>query len=111
MERLSRASSDRNEKMMVATCALCGKVETLIASHFMPAALYPELNDPTDPIKHMIVVTRKGTFQSGEQFAMPLLYQKCEIRFQQGGESWTLANRYRSDGSFPLREMLLASAP
>ena len=71
----------------------------------MPAALYQEMNDPNGPIKNMIVVTTRGTFQSAEQFHMPLLCQACEIRFQKGGENWTLENRYRSDGSFPLRDL------
>lgn len=91
---------------MTGNCALCGNVETLIDSHFMPAALYQELNDPAGPIKHMIVVTQKGTFQNPEQFHMPLLCQACEIRFQQGGEHWVLEMRYRSDGTFPLRDLL-----
>ena len=54
---------------MTGSCALCGNYGTLLDSHFMPAACYPELNDPAGPIKHMIVMTRKGTFQSPEQFA------------------------------------------
>ena len=77
----------------------------------MPAALYQELLEPTDPIKQMIVLKRDKTHQSGEQFAMPLLCQDCEERFQRGGEDWTLANRYRSDGSFPLRDMLQRATP
>jgi hypothetical protein len=96
---------------MIGTCALCGTNANLIDSHFLPAALYQEMNDPTGPIKNMIVVTRDGTFQSPEQFSMPLLCQQCEIRFQQGGENWTLANRFRSDGSFLLRDMLLTAQP
>jgi hypothetical protein len=96
---------------MTGTCALCGNTAPLIDSHFMPAALYQDMNEPNGPIKHMIVVTMLGTFQSAEQFQMPLLCQACEIRFQKGGEDWTLANRYRSDGSFPLRDLLLSSTP
>jgi hypothetical protein len=42
---------------------------------------------------------------------MHLLCQQCEIRFQQGGEDWTLAGRYRSDGTFQLRDLLLKSTP
>lgn len=96
---------------MTGICALCGNTATLRDSHLMPAALYQEMNDPNGPIKNMIVVTTTGTFQSPEQFQMPLLCQTCEIRFQKGGENGTLANRYRSDGSFPLRDVLLASMP
>jgi len=96
---------------MNGTCALCNCSAKLIDSHFLPAALYQEMNDPTGPIKHMIVVTPKGTFQSGEQFHMHLLCQTCEERFQTNGENWTLATRYRSDGTFPLRDLLRQSQP
>lgn len=67
------------------------------------------MNEPTGPIQNMIVVRRDATFQSGEQFVMPLLCQACEIRFQQGGEDWVLGMRYRSDGSFPLRDLLVSA--
>ena len=95
--------------MPTAACALCGTVVPLINSHFLPAALYQEMNEPTGAIQNMIVVRRDASFQSGDQFVMPLLCQACEILFQQGGEDWVLGMRYRSDGSFPLRD-LLASA-
>ncbi len=94
---------------MNGTCALCSVTAELIDSHFLPAALYKEMNDPAGPIKNMNAVTPKGTYQSGEQFHMPLLCQDCEIRFQQGGENRTLAMRYRSDGTYPLRELLRQS--
>ena len=42
---------------------------------------------------------------------MHLLCQNCEIRFQRGGEDWTLGNRYRSDGSFTIRDLLLNALP
>ena len=96
---------------MTENCALFGKYETLIDSHFMPAALYRELNDPAGPIKNMIVARRKGTFQSPAQFHTPLMCQACEIKFQQGGENWVLAMRYRSDGSFSLRDLLASATP
>jgi len=96
---------------MTGNCALCGDAATLIKSHFMSAALYQELLDPSGPIKQMIVLKKDKTHQSGEQFVMPLLCQPCEVLFQQGGENWTLANRFRSDGSFPLREMLRRATP
>jgi hypothetical protein len=96
---------------MHGVCALCGQAAALIDSHFLPAALYQEMNDPTGPIKSMVVVTPDGTFQSGAQFHMHLLCMECEIRFQQGGEAWTLRMRYRSDETFPLRDLLLKSSP
>jgi hypothetical protein len=77
----------------------------------MPAALYQELNDPGGEIKHMIVVKPDVTMQNPSQVSQPLLCQECEIRFQQHGENWVLSRRYRSDGSFPLRNSLEAATP
>lgn len=77
----------------------------------MPRSLYRELVEPSFAIKQMIVLKGDKTSQSSQQFSTPLLCQACEIRFQQGGENWTLANRYRSDGSFPIRDILLNASP
>jgi hypothetical protein len=96
---------------MTGTCALCGLNEPLLDSHFMPRSLYQELHEPNFTIKQMIVLRADKTNQSGQQFSMHLLCQACEIRFQQGGEEWTLGNRYRSDGSFLLRDHLLNASP
>jgi hypothetical protein len=96
---------------MTGTCALCGTNGTLLDSHFMPRSLYQELLQPGFAIKQIVVLTGDKTNQSGQQFSMHLLCQACEIRFQKGGEDWTLGNRYRSDGSFPLRDLLLNAVP
>ena len=77
----------------------------------MPRSLYQELVEPNFAIKQMVVLKADKTHQSSQQFSMHLLCQACEIRFQQGGEDWTLGNRYRSDGAFPLRDLLLSAAP
>ena len=96
---------------MTGICALCGTNAPLLDSHFMPRSLYQELVEPSFAIKQMIVLKGDKTSQSSQQFSTPLLCQGCEIRFQQGGENWTLANRYRSDGSFPIRDLLLNASP
>jgi hypothetical protein len=77
----------------------------------MPRSLYQELVEPNFAIKQMIVLKCDKTNQSSQQFSMHLHCQGCEILFQQGGEDWTLANRYRSDGSFPIRDLLLNASP
>ncbi len=97
--------------MITGNCALCGSSAPLINSHFMPAALYQELNDPHGEIQHMIVVKPDVTRQDPSQISQPLLCQQCEIRFQQHGENWVLSRRYRSDGSFPLQKSLEAATP
>jgi hypothetical protein len=96
---------------MTGTCALCGTNGTLLDSHFMPRSLYHELLEPGFAIKQIVVLRGDKTNQSAQQFSMHLLCQACEIRFQKGGEDWTLGNRYRSDGSFPLRDLLLNAVP
>lgn len=98
--------------MTTSNCALCTTLAPLIDSHYMPAALYKELNDPGGDIPHMIVVKKNAaTVQNPSQISQPLLCQECEIRFQHGGENWVLARRYRSDGSFPLQKSLNAATP
>jgi hypothetical protein len=77
----------------------------------MPRSLYRELLEPGFAIKQIVVLSGDKTNQSAQQFSMHLLCQACEIRFQKGGEDWTLGNRYRSDGSFPLRDLLLNAVP
>ena len=96
---------------MTGPCALCGTHAPLLNSHFMPRSLYQELVEPNFAIKQMIVLKCDKTNQSSLQFSMHLLCQGCEIRFQHGGEDWTLGNRYRTDGSFPIRDLLLNASP
>jgi hypothetical protein len=97
--------------MTTTICALCHNPRPLLDSHFLPAAVYKNLLDPTGPIKNMIVSNGTTASERSDQVSQPLLCQECEILFQQGGESWVLARRLMPDGSFVLRDILRASPP
>jgi hypothetical protein len=54
----------------------------------------------------MIASNRSTASEESKQVKQYLLCQDCEIRFQQGGESWVLPRRLMPDGSFVLRDLL-----
>lgn len=87
-------------------CALCQQNKPLLESHFIPAAIYKNLIDPGGLIKNMVASNRSTASEESKQVKQYLLCQDCEIRFQQGGESWVLARRLMSDGTFLLRDLL-----
>lgn len=92
-------------------CALCLQNKPLLASHFLPAAIYKNLIDPTGLIKNMIASNLSKASEESKQVKQYLLCQDCEIRFQQGGENWVLARRLMPDGSFELRDLLRQATP
>jgi hypothetical protein len=47
------------------------------------------------------------TFASSRQIKDYLLCDECEALLRTGGEDWLLANSYRLDGRFPIREAIL----
>ncbi len=92
-------------------CALCLQSKPLLDSHFVPAAIYKNLMDPGGAIKNMIASNRSTASEQSRQVKQYLLCQDCEIRLQQGGESWVLARRFIPNGTFMLRDLLQQSTP
>jgi hypothetical protein len=92
-------------------CALCLLNKPLLASHFLPAAIYKNLIDPTGPIKNMIASNLSKASEESKQVKQYLLCQDCEILFQQGGENWVLGRRLMPNGSFELRDLLRQATP
>jgi len=92
-------------------CALCLLNKPLLASHFLPAAIYKNLIDPTGLIKNMIASNLSKASEESKQVKQYLLCQDCEILFQQGGESWVLGRRLMPNGSFELRDLLRQATP
>jgi hypothetical protein len=92
-------------------CALCLQTKPLLDSHFIPAAIYKNLIDPTGPIKNMIATNLSVASEESKQIKQPLLCQQCEIRFQQGGESWVLGRRLMPNGTFVFRDLLQQANP
>ena len=97
--------------MTVGICALCLQTRPLLQSHFLPAALYKNLIDPGGAITNMIVSNQQTASEESKQVKQSLLCQECEIRLQQGGESWVLARRLMPDNSFALRDILRQHSP
>lgn len=96
---------------IASTCALCLQNRPLLASHFLSAAIYKNLIDPSGLIKNMIASNLSKASEESKQIKQYLLCQDCEIRFQQGGENWVLARRLMPNGSFELRDLLQQAAP
>jgi hypothetical protein len=94
-----------------ARCALCLQEKPLLDSHFIPAAIYKNLIDPAGTIKNMIATNLSVASEESKQIKQPLLCQECEIRFQQGGESWVLGRRLMPNGTFLLRDLLRQTTP
>lgn len=92
-------------------CALCLRSKPLLDSHFLPAAIYKNLIDPTGLIKGMIASNLSSASEESKQVKQYLLCQDCEIRFQQGGENWILGRRLMPDGNFELRDLLRQASP
>jgi hypothetical protein len=95
-------------------CALCLLNKPLLASHFLPAAIYKNLIDPTGPIKNMIasnLSTASTASEESKQVKQYLLCQDCEICFQRGGENWILGRRLMPNGGFELRDLLRQATP
>jgi hypothetical protein len=92
-------------------CSLCLQAKPLLESHFIPAAIYKNLIDPTGTIKNMIATNFSVASEESKQIKQPLLCQECEIRFQQGGENWVLGRRFMPNGTFVLRDLLLQTTP
>lgn len=92
-------------------CALCLESKPLLASHFLPAAIYKNLIDPAGPIKNMIASNLVTASEESKQVKQYLLCQDCEIRLQQGGENWVLGRRLMPNGDFELRDLLRKATP
>jgi hypothetical protein len=75
----------------------------------MPAALYAlaRRSGSANPV----VVTPEIAVQISNQAQAPLLCADCEDRFNRGGETWMLRNRWLSETVSPIHAALPAVAP
>jgi len=95
-----------------AACGLCLEPKELRDSHLLPRALYKQSRDSTggaDP--NPVVITQSKTITSSQQVSSYFLCESCEQRFSDNGERYVVAQCARSDGSFKLREQILAASP
>jgi hypothetical protein len=98
--------------MPIGICRLClTPAVELRDSHFMPAALYKIARDESSSNPHPGVVSKSVALSSPRQVSDYLLCAACEERFEQGGESWVIPRCWHDERTFPLRDVLVSTAP
>jgi hypothetical protein len=105
--RTPTPSSTDASKGEARLCALCGLPSELKDSHFLPAGFYRLLSDQSAPV----IISPAGAAMSSAQARAHLLCDKCEQRFNRGGEDWVLRHAWHSSSNFPLHAALSASVP
>lgn len=90
-------------------CRLCGLSDLpLLDSHYLPAGLYRIAgSQSTNP--NPVFVSASIAVSTSKQVSEHLLCERCEKRFNQGGETWVQANCWRDEKTFALRDNLLAA--
>jgi hypothetical protein len=98
---------------IIATCPLCKNNAELQKSHFLPAAMYKNMQYPGDT-SH-ISLDRKNLAvnnpRTSKQVKDYLLCAQCEDRFSKNGERWVMTNGYHSSGMFPIQMALKNATP
>jgi len=90
--------------MPIGTCRLCLALGVeLLNSHFVPAGIHRIVQADAP---QAIQITGKIAMLSSHQARAHLLCERCELRFQQQGENWVIANCWRSPTDFPLLDAL-----
>jgi hypothetical protein len=97
------------KEVVIGTCKLCETERVrLLESHLMPAGFFRRLlSEEKNP--HPLLLSEKGVRTSSEQVTDNVLCEKCETRFHENGEDYTLRKAADKDG-FPLLEELLINA-
>jgi len=91
-------------------CKLCLNETDLLESHFIPAGVFAQLREDTNPNPNPILITPAITLTSSQQPKDYVFCPDCENRFNRLGERWVLANMCRNTG-FLLQESLAKSKP
>ena len=92
-------------------CRLCRETRLLHDSHLIPAGAFKILRAASLPNPNPVIIGEDTAYTSSKQVSDYLLCKVCEGRFRVNGETWVLANCYRPDGTFLLRQALLSSQP
>jgi len=96
----------------MAFCALCGFSANLRSSHYLAAGFFRRLHgNDAGQVTPPILLNPRLIVYSCRQPQANLLCDDCEHRFKVGGEDWVIDCTARTDGSFPLRDLLLLHAP
>lgn len=92
-------------------CRLCARVGVLRDSHLLPKAIYrlARREDRRNP--NPVHVADRFAVATSRQVSQPLLCEQCEQLFSTQGESDVMAQCYRGERSFRLREHLQSLPP
>jgi hypothetical protein len=99
------------KKRPITKCKLCGEVEELCDSHYLPRSLYKitmarELKNPNP------VMSVNGRLkQVSAQYRGFVFCTSCEDLLNKKGEKWLLANLPKNDGGYPLQDALVPLTP
>lgn len=92
----------------IGTCRLChqDKIE-LQDSHLLPANIYRKIRRSEGANNSMVVASKEVVRFTDKQISDYLLCRQCELRFGEV-EGWVSHQSLQDDGSFPLREAVVA---
>ena len=99
---------------MSGICALCQQQAALAKSHLLPAGLFKAIAQTYAPYDFapVMIDTAKGTaLQTNLQVRKSLLCENCEQLFSRNGENHVIANCYRKNGEFKLRDAIKNQRP
>jgi hypothetical protein len=101
-----------NMETRLTPCRLCFQNSTLQNSHLLPGSAYKYLRIVGERCKsNPLFLSAKMLVQTSQQVSDFLLCSKCEDRFNNCGERWSLSHCDRGRGRFRLREILSSNAP
>ncbi len=97
-------------------CGLCGELKPLCKSHFLPKSLYKLLRprdraNPNPSAFTMVPAKRPRGVITSRQSVERLLCTACENLLSAKGENYVIVQCLRQDGTFPLRDSILATEP
>jgi hypothetical protein len=90
----------------VGRCKLCLQRKLLADSHFLPAGIIRQCMEPSLMNKNAVWVSHNGVKQTSKPIKDYVFCDKCEQRFNNFGERWTIRNIATMDGNFPILSML-----
>lgn len=95
----------------IRECRLCREVRPLCKSHLTPAGAFRPLRNRASKNPNPVYVSDAAAYTSAKQLQDYLLCTPCEQLLRKRGEDWVLANCYRDEQDFKIREALFRQGP
>lgn len=96
---------------IIGTCKLCGrKGVELRDSHLLPANIYKKIRRSEGANNSLVEASKKSFRFTDKQISDHVLCGDCEHRFGEV-ENWMSRQHLQHDGSFPLRDSVVAQPP